>query len=89
MRIYWYYLDDLKFYEDDGENIRDYPNAIFSGIIIPKPYATDSKNMEYTDCVVVIDQYPTEKEDIEVDWVTLGRLLDNKELVEIYSEDSL
>lgn len=86
-RVYWYYQDDLKFYEDEGESIKDYRDAIFSGIVVPKPYASGTRYIEYQDCVIVVDQYPTEKEDVEVDWITLGRLLDNKELVEVYDEN--
>lgn len=87
-RIYWYYQDDLEFYENEGESVKDYSDALFSGIVIPIPYSSGTRESDYDCYIVVIDQYPTEKEDPTVDWIALNRLLDNPLIVEIYQSDN-
>ena len=86
LRVYWYYKDDAEF----SAQFRDDPRVDppYSGLIIPLPDVEirggHEGELEWEDCIVVIDSYPTEKCYPEVDWVALGRLLDNDNLVEIY-----
>jgi hypothetical protein len=42
--------------------------------------------LETDECVVVMDRYPCEKSYPETDWIALNRILDDEELVEIYSD---
>lgn len=84
-RIYWYFEEDFKFFNDEGENIEDHKKDIFSGIVVG---AQDVENnwgeLNVEDCVVVMDQYPVEMEYPQFTWVALKRLLDDDNLVEIF-----
>lgn len=89
-RVYWYYSDDIKFWEEQSklDQIPYNPKAWArdqgcSGIIIGYPDA-DPRYIEAEKAIVVIDKYPTEKTAPEIDWVSLGRLIDNKDLVELF-----
>jgi len=86
-RIYWYFDDDKKFADEEGINIKEDPP--FSGLVIARPdiiMQSGSRELDYEDCVVVVDDYPTEKCYPETDWIALNRLLDNEDLVEIFSK---
>ena len=86
-RFYWYYKDDLDYFNDEGENIKDYLNDIFSGIIVPIPDTENNHGeIDVENVVVVIDQYPTEGCYPEVDWTTLKRLLDDDNLIEFFEK---
>ena len=86
-RFYWYYKEDLDFFNEEGENIKDYLNDIFSGICIPTPgLEYNGGELDFDDVVIVIDSSPAEKSYPEVEWITLGRLLDNDDLVEFFEE---
>jgi len=81
--ISWYFEDELKFWKQDGLDPREY--AQWMGVIVPAP------NIEYRGglleiehCVVVMYYHPCEKDYPETGWKTLGRLLENLELVEIF-----
>lgn len=87
LRVHWYYTDDVKFareFEPEliDEDIRD--NAPFSGILVPVPDVRTNE-VDHEHLVVVIDQYPTEKEWPSVEWIALARLLENEDLVEIFA----
>jgi hypothetical protein len=87
-RFYWYYKEDLELYE--GENIKDYLCNLFSGICIPRPnieYRGGELNIE--DTVIVCNCQPVEKDYPEVYWITLGRLLNNDDLVEFFENPIL
>ena len=83
-RIYWYFKEDLAFWEDEkkayGETEFD---AGYSGIIVPVIDCQHSVNMYIDDVVVIHDVYPVEKENCEVVWVSLKRLIDNVDLIEV------
>lgn len=83
-RIYWYFEEDLKFFNDEGENIEDHKNDIFSGIVVG---AQDVENtfgeLNAEDCIIVMDQYPVEMSYPQFTWITMKRLIDNDNLVEI------
>lgn len=81
-RIYWYYKEDLEQFADEAPHIRDY--HLYSGIVVPLPDVENRGELEYNECMVCIDQYPTEKEYPQFNWTALNRLLDDKDLVEIY-----
>lgn len=84
-RIYWYYKEDKSFFADEGEDVKEHYRDIFSGIIVPSPDTEiNHGELDFGQCVIVIDQYPVEKEYCEVDWTALKRLLDDDDLVEIF-----
>lgn len=88
-RFYWYYKDDLKFFEDEGEDIKNHLRDIFSGIIVPVPDTINNHGeLDVENCFVVIDNYPVEMEYPEVDWISLFRLLDDEELVEFFEKEN-
>lgn len=88
MVVGWYFSDDKEFWDKDGLNCREYTQ--YSGIIVPAP---DTKNgggeLEAEDCVVVMTNYPTEKEYPEVTYFALRRLLNNLNLIEVFDESSV
>ena len=86
-RVYWYGIDDLQFAKDEGEDIHD--NCPYSGIIMAAPYGNPRGELDIEQCIVVMDDYPVEKHDIEVCYIALGRLINDEDLVEIFdkSED--
>ncbi len=85
MRVGWYFKDDKEFWEEDGLEPREYTQ--YSGIVAPRQDLTNANGeLEAEDCVIVMTNYPCEKEYPEVTWFALRRLLDNEELVEIFKE---
>jgi hypothetical protein len=87
-RFYWYYKEDLEFFTDEGEKIKDHLFDIASGIIVPIPDTMNNHGeLDVESCFVVIDNYPAEKEYPEVEWISLFRLLDDEELVEFFEEE--
>jgi len=85
MRVGWYYKEDEEFWREDGLDPRE--NTQYSGIIIPRPdLVMRGCNLEAEDCVIVMTDYPVEKEYCEATWFSLRRLLDNPELVEVFDE---
>lgn len=87
-KIYWYYQEDKEFSDEEEYDIKEYPG--FSGIIIPFPDVTlnshDDTELDIEDCIVIITEYPAEKEYCRAEWLYLERLLDEKDLVEIFSK---
>ena len=79
-RVYWYYQEDLDFWQDEKINYIDAP---YSGILIPIIDCSRVRNMEIEECVVIQDIYPVEKCGCEATWISLKRLLDNESLIEI------
>ena len=87
-RIYWYYKEDKKFFEDQGENPRDFANDLFSGICVPVPgLEYNGGELDIEDIIVVSDVCPAEKDYPTVEWMTMGRLLNNDDLVEIFEKE--
>mgnify|MGYP000472135603 CR=1 FL=1 len=87
-RFYWYYKEDLDFFNEQKENVREHIYDIFSGICVPRPgIEYNGGELDFEDAIIVIDSYPTEKSYPEIDWITLGRLLDNNDLVEFFEEE--
>jgi len=88
-RIYWYYKEDKEFFEEQEEKVKNHYRDIYSGVIVPLP-DTESGGGEIGDdeLMVVIDTYPVEKENCQVDWVSIKRILDNEDLIEIFSRKS-
>lgn len=88
LRVYWYYKDDVAFYEDEGESVKNYSNDLFSGIVVGKQDAENNYGeIDFSDVVIVMDKYPIEMEYPQFTWIALRRLLDDDNLVEIYTED--
>jgi hypothetical protein len=84
-RVNWYYEDDKKFLEEHEPGASMRRNPPFSGLVIPIPsIEADGRELEWDDCIIVIDRYPTEKCWPEVEWLALGRLLDREDLVELF-----
>ena len=86
-KIHWYFQEDKDFADKQGFDVKD--EIWFSGIIVPFPEVTlergSETSLEYEDCLVVVTRYPAEKEYCRTDWISLHRLLDQKNLIEIYS----
>lgn len=87
-RIYWYYQEDLEMFEDEKENIKDYYSQLFSGLIIAPSDVDSDRELDIDQCIVIITDYPCEKESPSVDWVSLNRLLDDDSLIEIFEVDN-
>lgn len=87
-RIYWYTKVDQEFCEEhtDDDSPRDDP--AYSGIIVPAP-DTEMRGgeLEWEHCVVVQDQYPAVGEYHQAMYLAFPRLLDDENLVEVYSEN--
>jgi hypothetical protein len=86
-RVFWYYKDDLEFYEGEGESVKDYNDALFSGLVITIPGIERGQELDVNQAIIIVDSYPTEKESPETYWMSLGRLLEDENIVEIYSID--
>ena len=75
-RCSWCYADDLKFWCDfEGGKMphpKDWP---YSGIIVPIPDHDGRGELEPEKCMVCVLDYPIEKENPEVDWTPMLRLL--------------
>lgn len=84
MKVGWYYKDDLEFqqkHDPDGDLTR-YPP--YSGYIIPDIDVESVNEFEWDEVILVVTDYPTEKCNSETDWVVLGMLIENEDLVEIF-----
>ncbi len=84
-RVAWYYKDEEKFWKEEQVEPRKYTS--WSGLILGKPgLETSGHNLDYTDCVLVIDSEPCEKCYPEIQYCSLAQFVDNEDLVEIYNE---
>jgi hypothetical protein len=82
-RIYWYYQDDDKYAKEEDLDVRKM--HYYSGILIPPPFDRPLSAFEpFEDGIVIIDDYPTEICEPDIDWICLKRLLQTEELVEVY-----
>ncbi|MDE2440734.1 MAG: hypothetical protein KGP14_06895 [Betaproteobacteria bacterium] len=85
LRVSWYYKQDAEYAKEWREkSARDL--APYSGILALAPGKNTGHEGDIEDFVVVVDRYPTEKCWPETDWVTLARLLSNKDLVEVFAK---
>lgn len=84
LKCAWCYEDDIKFWK--GEKIkRPYPSQwLYQGFIVPFPETDGRNEMEPHHVMVVITQYPIEKENPVTDWAVLARLLEPPDLHEFY-----
>lgn len=73
-KIGWYYKDD---------SVTHAEGPLYQGLIIARPGTEFTYDLDPEDCIVVVTDYPTEKCNPIIDWVTLGRLLNNKDLAEV------
>ncbi len=85
-RVEWYYKDEAEFYtkefgKEKGFNVRDH--AQHSGILVPKP-DLERGNDDISAYMVCMDNYPCEKENPRIDWVSLARLCDGPDVVEVF-----
>lgn len=85
-RFYWYYQEDLDFFKEEECDIKDYLGDIFSGIVVPRPGIYRPYEIDVEDAIVICDNTPTEMDEPEVEWITLGRILNNPDLVEFFEE---
>jgi len=87
-RIYWYYKEDLECFQDMGEYIKDFASDLFSGICIPRPSIEyNGGELDVEDCIIVSDRQPTEKSYPEVEWISMKRLLNDNDLIEIFEKN--
>jgi hypothetical protein len=86
-RIYWYYKEEMDFWQEEGLNIYECYKDMNSGIIVGRPdIDVRGSELDVEDCVVIIDNYPTEKEYPVYTWISLKRILDDKFLVDIFDD---
>lgn len=89
MRAYWYYQEDFEFmrtwcYRRDAEEaIREQPP--FSGLLVVLP-GKDMASLDWDDVMLVVDRYPTEKCWPISEWISLGELLEQDNLVEVFTK---
>ena len=86
-RVYWYYKEEMDFWQDEGLNIYECYKDMNSGIIVGRPdIDVRGSELDVEDCVIIIDNYPTEKEYPVYTWISLKRILDDKFLVDIFDD---
>lgn len=86
-RVFWYFEEDQKFFKDEGENVEEHTNDIFSGIIVGRHGVENNwGELDVEDCVIIMDQYPCEMCYPEYTWITLKRLLDNDMLIKVFEK---
>jgi hypothetical protein len=89
-KVYWYYKEDKEFADEHDFNIKIDPG--FSGIIVPFPGETLNSNdyttLEEDQCMIVVTEYPAQKEYCECGWISLFRLLDQDGLVEVFDNQN-
>ena len=87
-RVYWYFEEDLKHYAEENLKIKDFSKDLFSGIIVGwQDVENNLGELDFNDVVIVMDSYPVEMEYPQFTWLSLKRLIDDENLVEIYSEE--
>ena len=87
-RIYFYYKDEKDFFENEELKIKDHLRDINSGIIVPKHgIENNGGEFDFENVMICIDQYPIEKSYPYICWIALNRLLDDKELIEIFEAE--
>jgi len=86
-RVDWYYLMDKEFYDDMGEDVKEYNN--YSGIVVPRNGVASGRELEIEDVVIIVDMCPTEKDSPDISWVSLKRMIDDDDLVEMYIREIL
>ncbi|KKL99393.1 hypothetical protein LCGC14_1814880 [marine sediment metagenome] len=87
-RVYWYYKDEKEFADQEGMDIKEDPP--YSGIVVAIPDTTMQsrpQELDFENCMIVMDNYPTEKCYPEATWMAINRLLDNEDLVEIFEKE--
>lgn len=88
-RVYWYFKEDLDFFTEEGEDIKRYSEGLYSGIVVGRH---DVENrfgqIDFSDVVIVMDTYPIEMDYPQFTWIALKRLLDDDNLIEIYSDNN-
>ncbi len=80
----------MEFFSNEGLNIYEYYKDIYSGIVVGAPDVDNrGGELDCEDCVVVIDDYPIEKDYPQYTWVALKRLLDDEKLIDIFDEEMM
>ena len=86
-RIFWYYNEDVDYFQATADDMRKYSNDIYSGTCIPwVGYEYRGGEIDFDKVVVIIDQMPSEKEYPNIAWVSIKRLLYDEDLVEIFTK---
>ncbi len=85
-KVYWYFEEDKEFATKEGIDIKaDPPN---SGLVVAAPdtlMQSSNQELDFENCIIVMDNYPTEKCYPEATWMALNKLLDIDDLVEIFA----
>ena len=86
-RIWWYYNEDLEYAKELELNPRE-DIDIHSGIVVGI-HATEYNGgeLDISHVIVVVESYSCEKEYPVIWWMTMNRLLNDEELVEIFSKE--
>lgn len=83
-KIYWYYKEDKRFCDKEKLDVKEM--FYYEGVVVPKPeIEIRSGTLEPENSIVVITDCPCEKCYPESYYILLESLLNNKDLVEIYS----
>lgn len=84
-RCAWCYEDDVEYWKKycDGEyrHPKDWP---YTGLLVPFPETCGRNEMEAENVLVVVTEYPIEKENPTTDWTTLAKLLEGPGLHRFY-----
>jgi len=88
-RIYWYYNSDLEYCKEfDLDPKRDID--IYSGLVIPLDgIEYNGGEIEVEHAIIVLDHHPCEKSYPEVAWISLKRILNDDDLIEIFAKNRL
>ena len=83
-RIGWYSKDDLDFHKTEPGMPHPREEPPYQGYLVQLHDCGDvSDNLEWDQCMVVMDTYPVEKCNCEPTWISLVSLLDNDDCIEI------
>jgi len=86
IRVWWYYKEEAKYAKKHKIDPRS--NAEWSGILVIAPDREyRGGEIDGEDAVVIMDRHPCEKCYPTTDWISLVRLIMNKELVEVFANE--
>jgi hypothetical protein len=84
-RIGWWFKQDEEYAKKwlipEGESLEASPP--FLGLMIGVQDCEARRELELDQCIVIMDTYPAEKHNCELEWVALTRMLDDENLVKV------
>ena len=86
-RCAWCFREDTEFWVQESSHGYPYPHPRdwpYQGFIIPKPDSNGRHELQWEDAVVVVTDYPIDKENPTTDWCSLIRILRQPDLARFY-----